>query len=104
MTGDSASMLTEACSTGKRTWIVELPEYRTPKARVKIAIRSAAIDIAPDLPRHGFVRYPRDLKRLHAALVAHNRARPLGQPFTAPPPPPLDETEKAAARVRALFD
>ena len=41
--------------------------------------------------------------RLHAALVAAGRALPLGRPFTAPPPPPVDETERAAARVRALF-
>jgi mitochondrial fission protein ELM1 len=104
VTGDSASMLTEACSTGKRTWFAELPEYRPPRARVKIALRSAAASVAPALARHGWVRYPRDLKRLHAALVASNRALPLPRPFTTAPPPPLDETERAAARVRALFD
>ena len=104
VTGDSASMLTEACSTGKRTWFVELPEYRAPKARVKIAVRRAAIRVAPTLPRYGWVRYPRDLKRLHAALVASNRALPLGRAFATAPPSPLDETERVAARVRALFD
>jgi hypothetical protein len=54
-------------------------------------------------PARGWVRYPRDLKTLHAALAAANRARPLGTPFAAPPPPPLDETARAVARVRALF-
>jgi hypothetical protein len=56
-----------------------------------------------DVPARGWIRYPRDLGRLHAALVAAGRALPLGQPFTAPPPP-LDEAERAAARVRSLFD
>jgi mitochondrial fission protein ELM1 len=103
VTGDSASMLTETCTTGKRTWFVALPEHRPPKARLQIAVRRGALSVAPTLLRYGWVRYPRDLKRLHAALVAANRALPLGTPFTAPPPPPLDETHGAAARVRALF-
>ena len=29
VTGDSASMLTEACSTGRRVWFAELPKRRT---------------------------------------------------------------------------
>ena len=33
VTGDSASMLTETCSTGKRVWFVELPERRSLKSR-----------------------------------------------------------------------
>jgi hypothetical protein len=56
------------------------------------------------VPARGWVRYPRDLKRLHAALVAENRALPLGTRFEALPPSPLDEAEHAAARVRALFE
>jgi hypothetical protein len=56
-----------------------------------------------ELPARGKVRYARDLSRLHAALAADGRALPLGQPFVTPPPPPVDETAIAAARVRALF-
>jgi mitochondrial fission protein ELM1 len=117
VTGDSASMLTEACSIGKRVWFVELPESRTLRSQANDVVRNlvlGASERAPgstsgvarllaDLPARGWIRYPRDLKRLHAALVAANRALPLGTPFTQPPPPPLDETEIAAARVRALF-
>lgn len=117
VTGDSASMLTEACGTGKRTWFVALPERRSLEARVKQGLRRLALVpsgypwlarvplLAPlvDLPAQGRVRYPRDLKRLHAALVAANRALPLGRAFAAAPPPPLDETGRAVARVRALF-
>ena len=118
VTGDSASMLTEACSTGKRVWFVELPERLSLKSRGKNLFRrlvlaptqhprlagSLIARLFASVPARGWVRYPRDLKKLHAALVASNRALPLGQPFTAPPPPSLDETERAAARVRALFE
>jgi len=103
VTGDSASMLTEACSTGKRVWIADLPEQRTFRSRAKNLIRHGALAIAPGLTRRGWIRNPRDLHRLHAALIAANRALPLGQPFAGPPPPPLDETDLAVARVRALF-
>lgn len=118
VTGDSASMLTEACSTGKRVWFVELPEWRSLKSRGKNLFRNLVLAPTHDprlagtslarvlstVPARGWVRYPRDLKRLHAALVAENRALPLGTPFRALPPSPLDETAHAAARVRALFD
>jgi len=117
VTGDSASMLTEACSTGKRVWFVELPEWRSLKSRGKNLFRNLVLAptqhprlagtpiarVLSAVPARGWVRYPRDLKRLHAALVAENRALPLGSPFEALPPSPLDEAERAAARVRALF-
>jgi len=103
VTGDSASMLTEACSTGKRVWIAELPKHRTLRAHTKILFRRLMLAVAPELPKRGRIRYPRDLERLHRALIATNRAVPLGRSFTGSPPPALDETERAAARVRELF-
>ena len=118
VTGDSASMLAEACSTGRRVWFAELPKRRTLRSHGKNLLRRLLL--APgeragasagflarwlaEIPVRGWVRYPRDLRLLHAALAEAGRALPLGQPFTAPPPPPLDETERAAARVRELFD
>ena len=104
VTGDSASMLTEACSTGKRVWIADLPEQRTFRSGAKNLIRNFALAVAPGLNRRGWIRNPRDLHRLHAALTAANRALPLGRPFTEPPPPPVDEVDLAVARVRALFE
>lgn len=117
VTGDSASMLTEACSTGRRVWFVELPERRTLRSKGKNLFRRLVLAPAAHprtrewlfarwlaaLPARGKVRYARDLSRLHAALMKENRALPLGRPFVVPPPPPLDETALAAARVRALF-
>jgi mitochondrial fission protein ELM1 len=118
VTGDSASMLAEACSTGRRVWFAELPRRRTLRSHAKQLVRRLLL--APGelagaraglvarglakIPARGWVRYPRDLSRLHAALTAAGRAMPLGRPFPAPPPPPLDESELAAARVRQLFE
>jgi mitochondrial fission protein ELM1 len=104
VTGDSASMLTEACSTGKRVWIADLPERRSLRSLAKNILRHSVLAVAPGLTRRGWIRNPRDLHRLHAVLIAANRALPLGRPFTAPPPPPADETGLAVRRVRALLE
>ena len=117
VTGDSASMLTEACSTGRRVWIAELPERRSWRSSAKNLVRRSLLALAEspraatlpltrrlaELPVKGRVRYPRDLSRLHDALIRDGRALPLGRTFTAPIPAPVDETEIAAARVRRLF-
>jgi mitochondrial fission protein ELM1 len=121
VTGDSASMLAEACGTGRRVWFVDLPVRRTVRSRAKDLLRRVVLAPADrasaaggagggavarwlaEIPARGWVRYPRDLRRVHAALVAAGRALPLGRPFSAAPAPPVDETERAAARVRALF-
>ena len=118
VTGDSASMLAEACGTGRRVWIADLPRRLGLRGHAKNLLRNVALTPAEhprtrdsalarrlaDLPARGWIRYPRDLERLHAELIAAGRARPLGAAFDRPPPPPVDETERAAARVRALFD
>ncbi len=117
VTGDSASMLAEACGTGRRVWIAELPRRLGLRGHLKNLLRNVVLAPAEHprtrdvgiarwlagLPARGWIRYPRDLERLHADLIAAGRARPLGQPFDRPPPPPVDETERAAARVRSLF-
>ncbi len=118
VTADSASMLAEACGTGRRVWIADLPVHRTWKSLAKNVFRNLALTLAEhpsvarlplvsrlaDLPAKGRIRYPRDLRRLHAALIEAGRARPLGQPFTTMPPAVVDETEHAASRVRGLFE
>ena len=117
VTGDSASMLAEACSTGRRVWFAELPQRRTWASYRRHLMRRLALALAEHprtahwrlarrlaaLPARGRLRYPRDLQRLHASLVEAGRALPLGRPFEAPPPPPVDEIGHAASRVRALF-
>ncbi len=117
VTGDSASMLADACSTGRRVWIAELPTHRTLRAHATNLFRRSLLApgglgrastgplarLTSKVMARGWVRYPRDLPRLHAALIATGRALPLGRTFLAPPPPPPDEAARVVARVRALF-
>ena len=117
VTGDSASMLADACGTGRRVWIAALPTQRTLRSQAKNLVRRGLLArgergrmrsgplarLGSRVLVRGWVRYPRDLGQLHAALVATGRALPLGQTFTTPPPPMPDDAELVAARVRALF-
>lgn len=118
VTGDSASMLADACSTGRRVWIADLPTRRSLRSHAKNLIRRGLLApggrsreqstgflarMTSKVMARGWVRYPRDLRQLHAALAASGRALPLGRAFTAPPAPPVDDLERVADRVRALF-
>jgi hypothetical protein len=117
VTGDSASMLADACSTGRRVWIADLPTHRSLRSHAKNLIRRGLLApsgrsrestgylarMTAKVMARGWVRYPRDLRQLHAALEASHRALPLGRAFTTPPSPPVDDLERVVARVRALF-
>jgi hypothetical protein len=49
-------------------------------------------------------RLTRDTRIIQRQLIAAGRAVWLGQDFPpGPPPPPLDDVERAVERVRALF-
>ncbi|HEX6015076.1 MAG TPA: mitochondrial fission ELM1 family protein [Geminicoccaceae bacterium] len=101
VTGDSMSMLIEAIATGKPVFVFDLARpasrrWRLPSLRVLVW-------------RLGRVLGPRQLARdvgaIHRHQVAAGRASWLGQPR----PPnrqlqPLEDTARAAARVRALFE
>ena len=118
VTGDSASMLADACSTGRRVWIAELPSHRKLRSRLRNRIREVLLSPG----RHGrssagpiarltsrvmarnWVRHPRDLAQLHTRLLETGRALPLGRDFSVPPPSPVDEIDLVVARVRALFE
>jgi putative ABC transport system substrate-binding protein len=43
VTGDSASMLAEACGTGRRVWFVDLPVRRTVRSRAKDLLRRVVL-------------------------------------------------------------
>ncbi len=102
VTGDSASMLADACSTGRRVWFAELPTHLGLPSRARNFIRRRLLApgghgrsttgplgrLTSTIMARGWVRYPRDLGRLHAALMTTGRALPLGRTFLEPPPPP----------------
>lgn len=108
VTGDSMSMLTEACVTRKPVYIFDLGPYppstglfqhwrqRLTRFRFQALIHRLAMRFGPR-------RMARDVGIIHRHLIAAGRAAWLGQPFPGNAPPPLDDVQRAAARVRALF-
>ncbi len=111
VTGDSISMLTEACVTGRPVFIFPFGHGRwamRPQApviprlppwhrrRLKAWRSALALTLAPK-------RMRREIRRIHQALIASGHAAWLGEPFDHPPPPLPDELGRTAMRVRALL-
>jgi uncharacterized protein len=101
VTGDSMSMLVEAIATGKPVFVFDLARpatrrWRPPSLRVLVWRLGRALG-----PR----QLARDVGAIHRHQVAMGRAVWLGQPWpSGRPPQPLEDTARAAARVRALFE
>ncbi|HYQ90748.1 MAG TPA: mitochondrial fission ELM1 family protein [Candidatus Competibacteraceae bacterium] len=101
VTSDSIAMLTEACATCKPVYIFDMgagPGDRpwTPAHWASFGYRQ--------LLRFGPRKLGRDVGLVHRALIDAERAVWLGQTFpSGPPPPPLNDVQRAVARVRDLF-
>lgn len=114
VTGESISMLTEACATQKPLYIFpfgqgtfameeEGAESLANDGRSKSPFRFKALTHHVGM-RWGPRRLYRDVRTMHRWLIATGRAVWLGQPFPpGPPPAPLDDTERAVERVKAFF-
>jgi mitochondrial fission protein ELM1 len=127
--GDSASMLTEACTTGKPVFIHRLrPRRVKPVTRLK-RWAAESLDrhmrrrrqngtepVDPDVLERLYVhlltrrllRYPRDLGRLHRVMIERGLAAPLARGDADRPVPsgisPCDEAlTQAVERVRRLI-
>jgi len=97
VTGDSVSMLAEACATGKPVYVFDPGrEASGALGDPEAAIRGRVLSLG--IPRLG-----RDIRRLHDELVRGGHAAFLGQPFGTRPAPPPDPLARAVAAVRALF-
>lgn len=107
VTCDSASMLAEACSTGRRVYMFDLDSPAASVAagwrrvleldRVRAFLyRKVMWGIAPK-------RITRDTRVVHRFLLTSGRAVWLGQEFAREPPPPLDESPETVARIRSLL-
>ena len=119
VTCESMSMLAEACSTCKPVHMFDLdtgPQLRWPLLKSLIgevpasswSRRLRRLRFQPLVYRTAMVTGPRRLTRdtriIQRQLIAAGRAVWLGQDFPpGPPPPPLDDVARAAARVKALF-
>ncbi len=120
VTGESASMLTEACMTGKPVYIYDLGDHpislpvrsdcdqplrpkRTPwwlykeNYRWKPLSHRLAVAFGPK-------RMRRDIGMIHQHLIQNGRAVWLGESFPSDhSSPPLEDLTQAAARVHELF-
>lgn len=120
VTGDSMSMLAEACATGKPVHIFDLGEGRygmreppAPRPKVVVrhpwlmsALRARAKDLKVKLINFVLpVRFHRDTRNIHRMIVQSGRAVWLGdeyvQPTAAMPQTSTCDADKVAARVRA---
>ena len=108
VTGESMSMLTEACATGKPVHIFDLHDDAFPvtagewvrRLREAMGYRSLTHRLAQ---RFAPVRMRRDISALHDALIRDGRCVWLGDPLPANEPPPLPDSSAAAERVLALL-
>lgn len=115
VTGDSMSMLTEACFTRKPVYIFDLGEGRNamrsgisssdPRPWREFEFSQLRGFLYSQLMRFGPIRLSRDIRIIHQDLVAAKRAAWLGETFLIDHrPPPLDCIDHAVAGVRQLFD
>lgn len=104
VTGESMSMLAEACSTEKPVFIFDpaSPDPRWWLQRYNFHHKPLSHHL---LMRFGPRRMRRDVGRIQRALVAAGHAAWLGdQTATEPLQPPADEMHSAVRRVRKLLE
>lgn len=92
--GDSASMLGEACSTGKPVFIYDLPDRPFSGTTAKIG---------GALSKTHLISPPRTMRKLHAGLINSGHAQLLGAPARTEPRRLPDQLEIAGRRVAELF-
>lgn len=95
VSGDSASMLGEACATGKPVFIFDLPNrtFATVTAQIGKALAKTKL-ISP----------PRDMRALHAGLSEGGHAQILGSPSSGSNRPLPNQLQTARDRVIALIE
>jgi hypothetical protein len=120
VTGDSMSMIAEACATAKRVHLFDLgvgwTSMRAPLGLPgedalpsRPGLRAWLRDFSLRARCYRFVlhyapkRVTRDVRLVHRHLVATGRATWLGEPLPHALPAPLDDVARAAARVRGLL-
>ena len=118
VTGDSMSMLAEACATRKPVYIFDLGEgersmrpetaaRRRPigaAARRRLERAHIAAFLYREMMKFGPERLSRDIRIIHDYLIGSGRAVWLGDPFPKDRQvPALDCLGRAVARVRALL-
>jgi mitochondrial fission protein ELM1 len=116
VTGDSMSMLTEACATRKPVHIFDLGVGRTAMreqgpTQIMTAVKEGRVFEKAHLQAFiyrmgmhvGPKRMTRDIRIVHQVLVDNAMAVWLGDRFPEGQPPGVDSVTHAVARVRGLF-
>lgn len=117
VTGDSMSMLTEACATRKPVHIFDLGVGRTamrPQGPATGADADEDRKVFEFVHLRAFIyrlgmhigpqRMTRDIRIVHRVLVDSGMAVWLGDPFPEGTPPGVESVQRAVAHVHALFD
>jgi mitochondrial fission protein ELM1 len=116
VTVDSASLLAEACTTGKPVLLFEWPRRR-PRALSLSALlarwdgvggngrgaRPRSRPLFDRLVYLGLVKPSRDIQAFYGELMARGLVSRLGAPPAPGTPLPLDDMERALERIRALM-
>jgi mitochondrial fission protein ELM1 len=112
VTGESMSMLAEACATRRPVYIFDMTDKRgmardhgpvAAMVRVGNALRYKALTHRM-AQRFAPRRMRRDVGRLHRSLIGAGRAVWLGQEFPSAEPEPVADATAATHRVLALMD
>jgi mitochondrial fission protein ELM1 len=122
VTGDSASMLAEACATGKPVAMFEVPRRPTSVGRLLAGIERLATGdgarknyrgmpkqqdwLARSFDRlveRGLFMPLRDLRECHRELLARGLVHRLGGALPVDRHEPIDDMQRVAARVRQLM-
>jgi hypothetical protein len=104
VTADSASMLAEACRTGRPVAVAPLPSRPGPRVWANRWVARVLPTLYRRLVDGGLLMTVRDLPRLHAELRAAGVIRFLGEPVPAMAPPLVDDLPAAVTAIRALLD
>ena len=106
VTADSISMLSEACATRKPVHMFDLGTGRLSMGRGTVSgandVRLSGL-LYRGLMRWGPPRLSRDITLVHDQLIREGRADWLDQSGSAGAPLPLQDIDRAVARVRALL-
>ncbi len=110
VTGDSASMLAEACATGRPVRIFPLPErpdlrLRGVRAFQRLAKQNPLVAAWYDrLVDLGLVTSVRDMSAFHEELYRHGLAAPMTEGSATPASAPQDGLARTIARIQTLFE
>lgn len=103
VTGDSASMIAEACHTGKPVSVAPVPLDQSWREQLpRVLWRLLPRGVIDELHAGGWITLPRDVAALWQPLARDHYLHVLGEPMVATTAPP-DDLPAVVDRIRALL-